>query len=251
MTNFAPRRLLPAQCFAEIFAEMTGKKIGLVDGVGANVGDRLIYAATKQLLDHFQVDWRQHDPYETSDVELLVLFGGGNLGSGYHGEVKRRQAALAQNKPTIILPQSAYGQEATGDAIVYLREPSGKQFFPNARIAPDIALGYLHVPVVPNRAGTFFLRQDSEGQFCSSDWQSRSIGDPILFAQRPADYVGLAGSYEYIVTDRLHFAIAALLNGVPTTLLPNRTPKNRGMWETWLGDLGCQWAESPSHTEYW
>ncbi|MCC9608121.1 polysaccharide pyruvyl transferase family protein [Blastopirellula sp. JC733] len=230
---------------------MAGRKVGLVDGVAANVGDRLIYAATRQLLDHFKVDWHIHDPYEPSDDDLLLLFGGGNLGSGYHAEVKRRQAAIAQRKPTIILPQSAYGQEAVCEAIVYLREPSGKRFFPEARLAPDMALAYLHAPFVPNRAGAFFLRQDSEGRFRTADWQSRSVGDPIQFARSPEDYVGLAGSYEYIVTDRLHFAIAAMMNGVPTTLIPNRTPKNRGMWETWLGDLGCRWAESPSHTEFW
>ncbi|MEW4451252.1 polysaccharide pyruvyl transferase family protein [Bremerella sp. JC817] len=238
----SPRRLIPAMCFEPIFGPLAGKRVGLVDGVAQNVGDCLIYAATRQLLDYFQINWRAVEPGETVDIDTLLLFGGGNLGSNYHGEVRRRQTALATGLPAIILPQSAYSHEPVGNATVYLRERSGLKFYPQARIAPDLALGYQHVPQKSTKPGGLFLRKDGEGRFLSPKYQNRSLGDPIHFAKSSTDYVRFAGQFEHVVTDRMHFAIAAMMNQVPTVLLENQTPKNRGMWECWLRDLGCGWA---------
>ncbi|QDU75682.1 Polysaccharide pyruvyl transferase [Bremerella volcania] len=239
------RRLLPAACFEPIFGPLAGKKIGLVDGVGNNVGDQLIYAATRQLLDHFQLSWRRVEPGEADGIDFLLLFGGGNLGSQYREEIRRRQTALATGLPAVILPQSAYSYEPVGLATVYLREPSGRQFYPEAHLAPDLALGYQFTASRPSKPGGLFLRQDLEGRYLDARDQNRSLGDPIRLAQTPEDYIRVAGQFEYVITDRLHFAIAAMINAVPTVLLENRTPKNRGMWETWLRDLGCQWATCP------
>lgn len=219
--------------------------IGLVDGVGNNVGDRLIYAATRQLLDHFQLSWRQVNPGEAEGLDFLLLFGGGNLGSQYREEIRRRQASLATGLPAVILPQSAYSYEPVGQATVYLREPYGRQFYPHAHLAPDLALGFELIPSLPSKRGGLFLRKDQEGRFLDARDQSRSLGDPIHFAQTAEEYVQFAGQFDYVITDRLHFAMAAMMNSVPTVLLENRTPKNRGMWETWLRDLGCLWATTP------
>jgi exopolysaccharide biosynthesis predicted pyruvyltransferase EpsI len=54
----------------------------------------------------------------------------------------------------------------------------------------------------------------------------------------------LATQYKRIITDRLHFAISGLILGRETTILPNSYHKNRSMYETWLRDLGCNFAEN-------
>jgi hypothetical protein len=47
-------RLLDIDLFAPIFGELKGLRVGIVDGIG-NVGDSLLYLATRRLCDEFEV----------------------------------------------------------------------------------------------------------------------------------------------------------------------------------------------------
>jgi hypothetical protein len=112
---------------------------------------------------------------------------------------------------------------------------------PGARLAPDLALAYQdeqQLPVTEESLG-IFLRDDLEG---IHDQAGR---DPTRECQTATQYVALASRYGVIVTDRLHFATAALVAGRQAILLPNRYHKNRSMYETWLRDLGCLWSDRP------
>lgn len=234
-------RLLPLSQFEHVFAPLAGRRVGLVDGVG-NVGDHLIYAATRQLLDAFHVDWITQTPDDRDPVDLLLLFGGGNLGSIYTQEVELRRRALQRGLPAIVLPQSLMQPEPGPFERVYVRERLSLPFCPGGILAPDLALGYDYLldPPPPQETLGVFLRRDRESRVA----RPRGVEDPARLCRTPADYLALAAEYAEIITDRLHFAICGLLNRRQVTLLPNAYHKNRGMWETWLCDLGCRWADN-------
>ncbi|MFV0445602.1 MAG: iron-sulfur cluster assembly scaffold protein, partial [Planctomycetaceae bacterium] len=174
-------------------------------------------------------------------------FGGGNMGSRYMREleVRRRavQDAVARGIPIVVLPQSWMSPEPGPFARAYVRERASLQHCPNGILAPDLALGYDYEPrsTGPTKERGLFLRRDSERRV------SFQVGeqDPARMCRTPAKYLALASRYSHIITDRLHFAICGLLNRRRVTLLPNSYHKNRSLWETWLADLGCEWANDP------
>jgi exopolysaccharide biosynthesis predicted pyruvyltransferase EpsI len=239
-------RLLPLAAFDPIFAPLCGLRVGVVDGHG-NVGDHLIYLATRQLLDTFGIEWITQQPENVERVDKLLLFGGGNLGSRYEREldIRRRAVANATRRgiPIIVLPQSLMAPESGPFETVYVRERASLLHCPAGRLAPELVLGYDYEPIaaVPTDPVGVFLRQDAERRV----QRLPGIQDPARLCRTPADYLALAGRYAHIITDRLHFAICGLLNRRRVTLLPNSYHKNRSLWETWLADLGCSWADDP------
>lgn len=239
-------RLLPLSTFDPIFAPLRGLRVGVVDGHG-NVGDQLIYLATRQLLDTFGVDWITQTPDDCDRVDKLLLFGGGNLGSRYERELEIRRRtvenAVRRGVPLIVLPQSLMSPEPGPFERVYVRERESLKLCPEGVLAPELALGYDYEPssADPSEAVGFFLRQDGERHVRTLP----GTQDPARLCPTPADYLALAGRYAHIVTDRLHFAICGLLNRRRVTLLPNSYHKNRSIWESWLSDLGCKWADDP------
>ncbi len=263
-TRYAPAdmQLLSDDHFSAIFAPLVGKRVGLVDGQG-NVGDHLIWRGTRQLLDRAGIDWHQENfpggrfdgpgnwlqnhwrrtVWPRSLPDVLLLFGGGNMGSDYVQPYRIRQRALGLGVPAIVLPQSFMSVESGPYLRVFIREEDSRQFCPQGILAPDMALGYRYDrEVQPVHTTGLFLRQDAEALFP----EVVSLGDPVALSPTVDDYLALAGSAEHILTDRLHFAVAGLLNRRRVTLLPNTYHKNRSMWECWLKDLGCEWADTPA-----
>ena len=74
----------------------------------------------------------------------------------------------------------------------------------------------------------------------------RNLGDPAAMTSSWQEYVSLAARYQHVITDRLHFAIGALLAGREATLLANSYPKNRSIYDAWLANIGCKWLDDPS-----
>lgn len=234
-------RLLPLKAFAHVFEPLQGKRIGFVRPYG-NVGDVLIEWATRQLFAAYRIDWRVVDPADAApDVEELVFGGGGNMGTMWKSNWHLRGRVLRWKLPITILPQSFTSAEYRTYTRVYVREQMSRTFYPSAELAPDLALGLDYsTTTVPTKAIGLFLRKDAE-RAVRRRWLTR---DPIARCANPAEYLALAARYERIVTDRLHFAICGLILGRHTTLLPNSYHKNRSMYETWLRDLGCEFAYS-------
>ena len=237
-------RLLPLHRFKAIFDPLKGKRCGIVDGYG-NPGDRMLDAATRQLLDAFQIKHITVNPFwdhpGSYPADILLLAGGGSMG-GPKACVLAREAALKHGKPCILLPQSWHAPEDVSRyAKVYVRERASMSLCPSATLAPDLALGYdfPEVPEPKHDRGVF-LRTAGHAKF-----GSRAASDPATFCYLPQDYINFVAAYRHIVTDRLHLAITALGLGRKATLLPVTYHKNRSMWGTWLRDLGCQWANDP------
>lgn len=238
--------LLPRDRFAPVFAGLAGRRIGLVDGVG-NPGDRLIDQATRQLLIHFGLDWRTINPLadppelvrDTCDV--LLLFGGGSMGADHVPSRAIRAAAAGLDLPCIVLPQSFHAPEPGPWQRVFVRERASLRHCPGGTLAPELALGYdFPAAAAPSAGRVVALRR-----FGRSCFPGYAKVDPVDWCYTAEDYLAWAGRYEHVVTDRLHLAIVALGLGRRATLLPLAWPKNRSLWETWLADLGCEWADQP------
>jgi exopolysaccharide biosynthesis predicted pyruvyltransferase EpsI len=233
-------RLLPLERFAHVFEPLQGKRIGFVKPLG-NVGDELIALATFQLLHAFGIRWKVLDAQGQADCDEVLFGGGGNMGTLYRNNWEIRRQILGWGIPVTILPQSFTSREDRPYHRVYVREWRSQAYCPEAILAPDLALGLDYdTPDQPRRRLGMFLRRDQEGAV-QRPWLTR---DPAKICRTPAEYLELAARYERIVTDRLHFAICGLILRRDTTLLPSSYHKNQGMYETWLKDLGCNFANS-------
>jgi exopolysaccharide biosynthesis predicted pyruvyltransferase EpsI len=240
MTNSLLRREL----FEPVSRLLYGKRIKFFRTPG-NVGDDLIDIATRNFFHETATElctsW--------DDAELWVHCGGGSLGSLYAQHMYDRIAQFyeAQRRgiQCVILPQSFTGgtEELPPDTIVFAREHRSQEHIPGSILVPDMALSFgfdrLVIPSPKFGSGTF-LRNDPE----VIQLDRPNQGDPAAICSNWQEYFLLAASYEHIITNRLHFAVGALMAGRRTTLLPNSYYKNRAMYESWLADLGCEWEDS-------
>ena len=248
--------LIEKEKFALLFEPLQGKRIGFVQMDG-NAGDNLIHAATLHLFRSFEINAQEINPGELSNQSIadnfdeIVISGGANIGSLYPQCVEQRQTGLAHGLPTTIFPQSftSEDEDISPYKQVYVREKTSLKIDPSLILAPDLALGYEDVNTVmpPEFETGLFLREDVERKVQDDNL---SICDPASICWQPTDYLNLASRFSHIYTDRLHFAIAALITGRQATLLPNTYYKNRSMYETWLSDLGCHWLEDPAELDY-
>jgi exopolysaccharide biosynthesis predicted pyruvyltransferase EpsI len=230
--------LLPLEAFAQVLNPLVGKRIGYVRPAG-NVGDQLIEKSTFQLFNSYGIRWKLLSLEDPSDVDELVFAGGGSMGTFYRGNWELRGRALALGLPMTILPQSFITPEDRPYHRIYIRERRSLGNCPTGILAPDMALGLEYTSRTPPRYETgIFIRRDREAAFKKS-WRLR---DPARICKTTQEYLELAAQYRRIITDRLHFAICALILGRETTLLPNSYFKNLSMYETWLRDFGCKWA---------
>lgn len=235
-------RLLPPDAFAHVCEPLLGQRVGFVAPLG-NVGDLLIEAATLQLFDAFGVRWTRVNPAGplASGLDLLVFGGGGNMGTLYQNNWRLRGQMQQLGLPIVILPQSFTSAELRTYNTVFVRETASLKYCPDGILAPDLALGY-DGPGFPSprRALGIFIRKDQERQV-RRPWLTR---DPARICRTPEEYLSLAARYECIVTDRLHFAISALIARRRAILLANSYHKNESMHRTWLAGLGCQFAST-------
>jgi exopolysaccharide biosynthesis predicted pyruvyltransferase EpsI len=241
MTRYHP--LLAPETIAPVFTPLAGRRVGVVHASGTgNVGDRMIEAATEQLLDHFRVGWFVAEPESPGDSEFLLLFGGGNYGHPYCPvEKDRRAAALATGLPCILLPQTVYGVEVHARPwhAAYVRDATSARLLRDSEVAPDVTFCYTPAGEVPDADADLCVSVSSlpEGLF-------RSFGVDLrpTFSD-PHEYLVHVGRHRRVVTDSLHVAVCGLMARRKVTLLPTKLHKNRSVWEAWLFRLGCGWSE--------
>jgi len=219
---------------------LQGEIVGLVHNRFGNFGDELIQWGTVALFHRHGIKYRQlseddlKSERKLSEVTLLAEPGGGNLGArpGLYSPQRRKILANLPGKK-IILPQTASdaGEDLRGFDIVYAREETSRDILSrthsNVRLVPDLALALEFPKSTPIEDFGLFLRNDVERT-------SEGGIDPVELATSASDYVALAGRYNFIVTNRLHFAIAALLQGKSVHLKANSYHKNRSMFDSWL-----------------
>jgi hypothetical protein len=243
--------LLTPEAYEEVFAPWRGREVGLLRMDG-NAGDQMIDAGARSLFRHFGVSFRDlawaelKDGGLAEDVDEIAVSGGGNMGRYYPVPYGLRQDALELGRPVTVLPQTflSLDEDTACYKAVFVREHVSQRLDPAFRLAPDLALAFepSGMPAQPEVGAGVFLRCDCEGRF-SGDL--RSLCDPVALCQTADAYLNLAARFEHVVTDRLHFAIAALLLDRKVTLLPNAYFKNRAVFDSWLEALGCDWSDTP------
>ena len=248
--------LLPLSAFEPILAPRPrrgsgrvarGRRVGYVRLVGTG-GDQLIEAATFQLFDRERINYRVVNPDPEGPINLdgctvIAIAGGGNMGTfwGRCWEIRRRVLAEAR-VPVIVLPQTYRNAEEQTYSHVFVRDLTSVSFVPQgASIAPDLALGY-ELPYCPMAAteqtGVWLFK---EARW--PEWVAADRGDPCDVCQTVFAYFQLAAQFEHVITNRLHFAIAARLAGRRATLLPGDYHKCRSVWETWLRHVGIEFLQ--------
>ena len=241
--------LVDPTLFDPMFIPLQGKLVGYVRQPG-NVGDKLKEAGTTQLFKRYGVE-RYEEPLQKGKrikADVLVFSAGGTMGKTYRRAYKMRQAALKTGKPFIIFPQSFCAKEPISCHKLFVRERYSLEFNDNAILAPDPALAY-ELPVdfkvpAPTRGLGISLKSDDDEGIMS---HPKENGDPIKRCKTVLQYIHLAAQYNKLVTDRCHFAIAAMIAektspaGREVCLVANSYHKNLGLWEAWLKDLGAKW----------
>lgn len=232
--------ILEATAYAHVFARWRGSKSREFWGPG-NVGDLLIRRGAEQLYAAYGIAICGKD--EKPDV--IFYGGGGNMGPLYPGTRLTRLAARAVatelGVPLVVLPQSWTGPEDFVADQFFTREHRSLEHCLHAVLAPDLGLAY--TPAIqlaePQHDVGWFMRHDCERQ---QPTVARNCGDPAVLAATAEDYVRLAASYQVIHTDRLHFAIAAMIAGRETHLYANSYFKNEAIYHLWLRGRGCHWG---------
>lgn len=239
--------------FEQVFVPLAGKRIGYFP-LNGNVGDQLGHQAVRGLFNYFGIDfeeisaWQLESPDGHLAVDELVISGGGNMGTAlYRVPSRQRRLALATGLPITVFPQTFFDNEEdlSGYKKIYVRERRSLSLNDRFELAPDMAMGLDNLPPLNKAAERLgvFLRRDLEARFPE---QPASLGDPAAICTDWQEYLELAGMFGHVVTDRLHFAIAALLQNRSATLLPNSYWKNRAVFDSWLEPFECAWAEDPA-----
>jgi exopolysaccharide biosynthesis predicted pyruvyltransferase EpsI len=239
--------------FEKLYMPLTGRRVGFYP-LNGNVGDHLNHQATRQLFDYFEIEFEEIQPWKLNpdephlEVEELVISGGGNMGSAfYQVPFRERRIALKTGLPITVFPQTFVGndEDLSGYKKIFVRERQSLALSDRFELAPDMAMGLGNVPPLAKGAEPMgvFLRRDMESRFSV---QYPSLGDPAQLCTTWEEYLELAALFEHVITDRLHFAIAALLQNRRATLLPNSYFKNRAVFDTWLRDFECAWLDDPA-----
>lgn len=239
-------RLLELSKFEPIFGELKGLRIGIVDGVG-NVGDDLLYLATRQLCDEFDIDHFTVNPLAEDPIpkcDKLLLFAGGNVGYPKCAAIRRK--AYESGTPCWMLPQSVFRKEELPFERLFFRESKSRDIIGKGEIVPDLALGFDFPEIECEKSGDGrFLRATKESVFIYIPREQRK--DPASFCHTPIQYWEYAAKYDRITTDRLHFAICGIAMKSKVTLLPIYYHKNKTMFDEYLKELGCLYTDEISN----
>ena len=237
-----------------LFLPLLNNRIGFLQLPG-NHGDSMIAMATRQMFRMYSCDFREIGLDEVecgrlnSPVTRLVIGGGGSMGKRYRWNYELRRKVLDLGVPVTVFPQTIVdsGEDLHVYEKIYARERTSAGLVDGIELFPDLALGLTwDCSADPGNETGVFLRSDWERSIADCEY---SIGDPVGLCSTVDEYIALAGDYQHIVTDRVHFAIAGLMHGVQVTLLPGAYFKNRSFHDSWLKQLGCRWANTLSEVE--
>ena len=234
--------ILDPAAYFHVFERWRGATVVQFWGPG-NVGDLLIRHGADRLFAAYEIKLTT----QPEMANAVFYGGGGNMGPLYPGtrriRLEARAVASANGLPLIVLPQSWTGPDDLEADQFFAREHRSLEYCPRAVLAPDLGLAY--APTInllgPQHDVGWFMRADCER---NQPAVARNCGDPAALAATAEDYVRLAASYRVIHTDRLHFAIAAMIARREAHLYSNSYFKNEAIYHLWLKGRGCRFAPS-------
>lgn len=238
--------ILPPEAYSHVFSRWIGATAALFADSG-NVGDRLIREGEKVLFDHYNIKIAPR--VATTRPDVAFWGGGGNMGSFYeyprNERTHARTFAESWEIPLVVLPQSWMGFCNYPAMHNYCREAYSLKYRPQGILAPDLALAAnFRSRVSPLFGDGFFLRIDQEQVKLGNIPAGNADPSVLVKDGTPQEYIDLAGRYNRIHTNRLHFAIAGIFAGCEVILYPNSYHKNRGVYDLWLHGRGVEWRDS-------
>lgn len=229
---------------------------------GGNTGDLLIAdACEKFLYDRGINAWRSDGSVEEAAVEndreylgdllssfrgMLMFAGGGNIGIYPDNELIRARviAQLGPRHRCLVFPQSALRPEPAlvkPTVTVWCRDAASEALLQGVgtrtALVPDISL-YMDavIPKVESGRGIFYIKRtpggDAETIEHEIDWPAPTLD---LTLARPLDeIVSTLTPYEFVISDRLHGGLIALMMRKKVIFLPVGYHKIRSFFDTWL-----------------
>ena len=241
---------------------------------GGNFGDELIWLGAYKLsslagLDVRRVSYREFMAMPIPAGVAVYIHGGGGINPWASGRaITTFQKALASDSPLAILgPQSVHPdhtflreklqvelEKASARRIaIFARDTRSFEAltacFPGIEIHADhdtalnLSGSDLEGPSLPRAFPLHVIRQDNESNVISQRDLFALAIDPARFCHSFSEWVIVHRSASSIVTNRLHSAIAGVIFGKSTVLLPNSYHKNRSVWEWSLRERGVRWRD--------
>lgn len=204
--------------------------------------------------------------------DIIILIGGGNLGSQYLDQRLIRNAAILhfKNHPIIIFPQTSYySKNVFGNKIlkedisifqshnnlyVFLREKYSYEFMKGKFIGcelycvPDIVFSLERNEKKDRKGALICLRNDVERilsdeevksinkQYCNAEWIDTCLDRDICMIEREEElnrFLDKIEHAEIVITDRLHCMIFCAITGTPCLVFNNYNHKIKGTYE-WI-----------------
>jgi exopolysaccharide biosynthesis predicted pyruvyltransferase EpsI len=226
------------------------------------MGDSLIADSCAKFLKERGIDaWRSDGSIEDAALAgdgqylgdlfasfrgMVMFAGGGNVGIYPDNELIRATviAQLRTQHRCLVFPQSALRPEAAltrQGVTVWCRDAVSEALLRAAgtqtALVPDIALySDTLIPKAPSGTGAFYIKRTPGGEAETID---HSIGWPAassdLTLTTPLDdVIATLTPFEFVISDRLHGGIVALMMRKKVILLPVGYHKMRSFFDTWL-----------------
>jgi exopolysaccharide biosynthesis predicted pyruvyltransferase EpsI len=241
---------------------------------GGNSGDQLIADACELFLRNQGIDvWRSDGSIEEAalagdadylgdlfaDFRGMVMFnGGGNIGI-YPDNAAIRAAVIERTtlQRCLVFPQSALKPEqalVNARVTVWCRDSVSESTLApvgtRTALVPDIAL-YMDqaIPKRPQGSGVYYIKRTPGADLenivphIETGWPSAD-----LTLSRPLDeIIATLEPYEFVITDRLHGGLIALMMRKKVVFLPVAYHKVAAFYETWLrSNRGAAFAPDPA-----
>lgn len=230
---------------------------------GGNLGDNLIAAATIQSFNKFGLPWKfmKGGKENVKKDDILVYGGGGSLVSLYTGGIACLKFLLSLKRPVVVLPQTIRGHEDFWSGVenitVFSRDQISFDYlkkFKNVQslISHDMATNldiscdpfccvkYLREWYLNNSVDQTLCvyRRDieSESKISRSSLDLSEVSFPPINSvesiySNAVFFLSALSPYSRVITDRLHVAVAAGLQGIDTLLIDNVYGKNKSIYE--------------------
>lgn len=242
-------------CYSErLLTAIDGRRVSYVaNDVSGNWGDRLVDAGTVAWLQTHVPDWTRIPESSLTRLRIrrrgtvTLVWGSGSIGYRYPA-ISRRLCRILRRLPgpAILAPSSAHdgGADLSRFEHVFARDWISAALLANShrrvQLCPDLAEWATPTPTPIAHDLGLFLRRDAIAPTCLP----ACTRDPAECCRSLEDYLALAGSCRLVVTNRLHVALAARLQGRTVWMLPTSWHKLRAYWQTWYcHDRRVRWME--------
>jgi GT2 family glycosyltransferase/exopolysaccharide biosynthesis predicted pyruvyltransferase EpsI len=231
-----------------------GRDVTFVRGLG-NIGDELIWAGTRRLLEGRSYREISVEELPSSSGEIALLAGSGAWCRPYHEWMPRALAIAGLRFDRVIVLPSSFdaGEDVVRralertDATVFAREPESLRAIEDlcrARVAHDCAFFFDFSSYSASGAGTLTAfrtdREATAGELLAPDNDDISVTSPSL-----TEWLHTIERHALVRTDRAHVMIAAALMGKQVEFAPSSYHKLESIAAASLTEFPVRRIDAP------